>query len=405
MDADPLLKDYLEELLRRLSRFFHFVHYKIQRKNNKRLYRISFKKTSSLLSTYLHVSTKSANSSLQMKYSIAYQEYFLEIWLLPLTEFYISQQGSSYLIGAYPQTTNNSGKIINTIPTPIQFLPKMFNKNISLKSNGEYIFKTGGYSIGKSPNTNEDAYFCTDTVIGVADGIGSLQRAFGISSQEFSSELMAKCEWLVKNSRKNFGKQEIKIKEIIKQAYNSLECGGSSTFLLASLSGRQMHVLNLGDCGLIVIRCNEYPKIVFQTTAKVHSFNTPYQISKKFSTAQLRRSSNERCDFDKSDDINDADEFLITTLPGDIAIMGSDGLWDNIYPEEILKIVQQYHAEPIQQLASIIGKIARIKSLNNTVTPFAEQLNKISKENKKYIGGKEDDITVVVARVERLYFG
>ena len=70
----------------------------------------------------------------------------------------------------------------------------MFNKNISLKSNGEYIFKTGGYSIGKSPNTNEDAYFCTDTVIGVADGIGSLQRAFGISSQEFSSELMAKCE-------------------------------------------------------------------------------------------------------------------------------------------------------------------------------------------------------------------
>jgi protein phosphatase PTC7 len=104
-------------------------------------------------------------------------------------------------------------------------------------------------------------------------------------------------------------------------------------------------------------------------------------------------------DFSKTDNINDADEYMITTLPGDIVVMGSDGLWDNLYPEEVLEIIEQYSSQPAQRLSSIITKIAKIKSAGNMQTPFSTSYNYFDKHQAKYIGGKPDDITVVIAKI------
>ncbi|OMJ83623.1 hypothetical protein SteCoe_15411 [Stentor coeruleus] len=399
MDTDPLIYECLKRSFLSIARFFYLVNYKIHRKHNARLYRITFKKTSGLTSTYLNISSNNRFLSKQMKFSIAFNEYYLEIWLPPRSEFYITQQNTSFLIDSFPQISSATGKLVNVIPEPKRFKaqPVIIKSLRSLVLN--HIFECAGYSIGKLFYLNEDAYFCTERVIGVADGIGSLKRDFGISSHDFSTELMIRCEEFVRTHAFKAGSTSVDCKEIIRQAYNSIECGGGSTFLLASLSGRQMNILNLGDCGMILVRFDGKHKIVFQTTAKIHSFNTPYQLSRRFSIQQLKNTKLDRIEFDKSDDISDADEFMITTMPGDIAIMGSDGLWDNLYPQEILKILEQYKGQPLDKLASIIVKIAKIRAIGNSNTPFSVTFNNQAKKSKVYAGGKIDDITVVVARI------
>ncbi|OMJ72260.1 hypothetical protein SteCoe_29339 [Stentor coeruleus] len=398
MDADPLIYEHLKQSFLRLSKFFYLVNYKIHKKHNTRLYRISFKKTSGLIPTYLNISTSAKSISKQMKFSIAFNEYYLEMWLPPRVEFYITQQNFIFLIDTFPQLTSTSGKLVNMIPEPKSFklqpvLPKSIKTVVS-----DYSFECAGYSIAKLFYLNEDAYFCTQRVIGVADGIGSFKQDFGISSHDFSTELMIRCEEFVRTHTYKSGTSSINCKEIIRQAYNSIECGGGSTFILASLCGRQINILNLGDCGMILVRFDDKHKIVFQTTAKIHSFNTPYQLSRRFSIQQLKETKLDKIEFDKSDDISDADEFMITTMPGDIVIMGSDGLWDNLYPKEILKILEQYKGQPLDKLASIIAKIAKIKAIGSSNTPFSVNFNNV-KKNKVYAGGKIDDITVVVAKI------
>jgi protein phosphatase PTC7 len=271
--------------------------------------------------------------------------------------------------------------------------PKIFRS-----FNTNYYLDSSGCSVGKLFYLNEDAFFNNEYALGVADGIGSLKSEFGISSRDFSHELMVKCDQFSRIRAESLSKKLLTCKEIIKQAYNSLESGGSSTFLLAVLSGRQINILNLGDCGLILLRFDCSFKVVFQTTAKVHAFNTPYQLTRKFSLKQLTEGKTSVRNIDKSDDINDADEFVITTLPGDFVVMGSDGLWDNLYPNEIVKIFEQYRMEPVHKIATIITKIAKIRAIGISKTPFSNSL-RVAYGKNNYVGGKIDDITVVVAKV------
>lgn len=52
---------------------------------------------------------------------------------------------------------------------------------------------------------------------------------------------------------------------------------GSATVVLAALQpGGKLHVANLGDCGVKVVRNG---KIVYETQPQQHDFNLPYQLS------------------------------------------------------------------------------------------------------------------------------
>lgn len=51
---------------------------------------------------------------------------------------------------------------------------------------------------------------------------------------------------------------------------------GSSTACIAVLKDDQLHVANLGDSGVWLVRAG---KVVFATTQQQHQFNCPYQIS------------------------------------------------------------------------------------------------------------------------------
>ncbi|KAF9345254.1 hypothetical protein BGX34_004907 [Mortierella sp. NVP85] len=94
---------------------------------------------------------------------------------------------------------------------------------------------------------------------------------------------------------------------------------GSSTACLAILRDDELRIANLGDCGVSVIRRNEF---IFRTEEQQHSFNYPYQLGTG-----------------SSDSPSDALTFTVKVESGDIVVMGSDGIFDNLFDEDILEEV------------------------------------------------------------------
>ncbi|KAG0227499.1 hypothetical protein BGX31_006991 [Mortierella sp. GBA43] len=94
---------------------------------------------------------------------------------------------------------------------------------------------------------------------------------------------------------------------------------GSSTACLAVLRDDELRIANLGDCGVSVIRRNEF---IFRTEEQQHSFNYPYQLGTG-----------------SSDTPSDALTFTVKIQSGDIVVMGTDGIFDNLFDEDILEEV------------------------------------------------------------------
>ncbi|KAG9077019.1 hypothetical protein FS749_011144, partial [Ceratobasidium sp. UAMH 11750] len=110
---------------------------------------------------------------------------------------------------------------------------------------------------------------------------------------------------------------------------------GSSTALVAVLRDGELSVAHLGDCMLAVVRDG---KFVVRSEEMQHSFNFPYQLGPHSSTTPR------------------ADAQLITerVVPGDIVILASDGLGDNLWDEEVLKVVERF-ARPTGSVAASEG--------------------------------------------------
>lgn len=97
--------------------------------------------------------------------------------------------------------------------------------------------------------------------------------------------------------------------------------------------------------------------------------------------------------------LNSTQVFAIPVVPGDIVIAGTDGLFDNLYNNEVTAIVVQAvraGMEP-QLTAQKIAALARERALDrNRQTPFSTAAQEAG---LRYYGGKLDDITVVVSYV------
>jgi protein phosphatase PTC7 len=102
-----------------------------------------------------------------------------------------------------------------------------------------------------------------------------------------------------------------------------------------------------------------------------------------------------------SDSATDAVTSDFKLLQGDILIIATDGLFDNLYKDRILELAQtqlNLNLTPrvlARNLAAILAKNAATQSLNPLYfSPFARAARRA--RCSKFSGGKADDITVVV---------
>ena len=89
--------------------------------------------------------------------------------------------------------------------------------------------------------------------------------------------------------------------------------------------------------------------------------------------------------------------------PGDIIVARTDGLFDNLYPAEIEDVVDLClrQENPPELIAWTIAKLARQQSLyEHTISPFTEAAMKAGFDCFDFLGGKYDDVTVVVACIQ-----
>ncbi|GMK54181.1 hypothetical protein CspeluHIS016_0107670 [Cutaneotrichosporon spelunceum] len=179
--------------------------------------------------------------------------------------------------------------------------------------------------------------------------------------------------------------------EIMQKGYEKcLACAaqegiyGSSTCLLALLHHSTLLVANLGDCSLLIVRRGE---VVFRTTEMQHAFNFPLQLGTH----------------SRDEPMKDAKRYDIGVEKEDVVIVGSDGLMDNLFDEDILETLSEF-APPNQpgslppfspQLVSeaLLDRARSISEQTTATTPF---MMRAIEEGIDFVGGKKDDISVVV---------
>jgi len=224
----------------------------------------------------------------------------------------------------------------------------------------------------------EDAYFLSSDmkVIGVADGVGGWGD-IGVDPALYSKSLMEGSKLYVDNPMTSRDPVEI-----MSEGYQySSYVQGSSTCCIITLEGTSVHAANLGDSGFMIIRGLE---IIYRTKEQQHSFNFPYQIGTG-----------------SADKPQHSQRIMIEVQPDDLIILGTDGLWDNLFDEDIIDVVANAPSDPAT-IAQLIARQAHIVANDkDIISPFSKSAR--SNGYPLATGGKLDDITVLCARVVLSY--
>lgn len=230
----------------------------------------------------------------------------------------------------------------------------------------------------------EDAFFIADNglALGIADGVGSWSER-NIDPGLYSRMLMEKSKQAVLE----IPLSEDVARQVLIQAHKQTNLMGSSTACVVLLDGSKLRTANLGDSGFMVLRKE---RILFVSSPQQHSFNFPYQLA------------GPNC---SGDNPRNAEKFELDMRKGDVLILTTDGVSDNVWPQEAAAVVSTImrRGGPPKVAAAGLANFARFRSEDQgQMTPFAygaQQANMTFGGGRPYLGGKPDDITVVVGLV------
>ncbi|KAG6766842.1 hypothetical protein POTOM_028017 [Populus tomentosa] len=266
----------------------------------------------------------------------------------------------------------NSSEEQSVDSTVVSGLNIVDDRNLKLLSGSCYLPHPD-----KEETGGEDAHFiCKDEqVIGIADGVGGWADV-GVNAGEFSRELMSHSV----NAIQEEPNGSIDPARVLEKAHANMKAKGSSTACIIALKSEGLHAINLGDSGFMVVRdgCT-----IFESPVQQHGFNFTYQLE-----------TGNGGDLPSSGQV-----FTIPVAPGDVIIAGTDGLFDNLYNNEVTAVVVHAIRTGLgpEATAQKIAALARQRALDtNRQTPFSTAAQDAG---YRYYGGKLDDITVVVSYV------
>eukprot|EP00239_Pterosperma_sp_CCMP1384_P008813 CAMPEP_0197863642 /NCGR_PEP_ID=MMETSP1438-20131217/41264_1 /TAXON_ID=1461541 /ORGANISM="Pterosperma sp., Strain CCMP1384" /LENGTH=391 /DNA_ID=CAMNT_0043481615 /DNA_START=517 /DNA_END=1692 /DNA_ORIENTATION=- len=270
----------------------------------------------------------------------------------------------------------------------------------------------------------EDAWFVRTEgggAFGVADGVGGYGD-IGIDAGLYAKQLMLTAK---QQDTKQMEESVLDPRAVINAAHMTTRLPGACTAVVGQMTpgSNTLTVANIGDSGFRVIREG---KIIVESAAQQHFFDCPYQL----------------CDMtrgDPSDSAADAQVYEVDLQEGDLVVAGTDGLFDNVFDDEIVSLVTSTYEETlsstesslqaVRAAASKLSKCAQEHALDEFYTspyakecakeeefarserrfelsrmagPFGNVLSSIverlePEEDVCIVGGKLDDITVLVA--------
>ncbi|CAO2204529.1 unnamed protein product [Urochloa humidicola] len=238
----------------------------------------------------------------------------------------------------------------------------------------------------KAASGGEDAFFANSDaggVFAIADGVSGWAEK-DVNPALFSRELMRNSSNFLNDEEVNRDPQSLLMK-----AHAATSSIGSATVIIAMLEKTgTLKIASVGDCGLKIIRKGQ---VMFSIYPQEHYFDCPYQISSE-AVGQTYQ---------------DALVCSVNLMEGDTIVSGSDGLFDNIFDQEIISIVSE--SPGVDEAAKALAELARKHSVDVTFdSPYSMEARSRGFDvpwwkkllGAKLIGGKMDDITVVVAKVK-----
>lgn len=236
----------------------------------------------------------------------------------------------------------------------------------------------------------EDAFFTMHKSLAVFDGVGNWNKQ-GVDPGLYSKELA-----VLTASCVSIGGSGA-IVDGLKYAVRNNTHMGTCTACVAGIIGTKLVGINVGDSGLIVIRDGG---IVYRTEEQLHRFNVPYQLGSSSSTT-----------------VDQGTLIDFNLLVDDWLIVATDGLWDNVFLNDIVEMILSDESatdldlkilKPCVSIESSSPSPARAKARKLAIaafkcavrrtgrSPFAEDA---AKHGINLSGGKMDDITLICAKV------
>jgi protein phosphatase PTC7 len=305
------------------------------------------------------------------------------------------------------------------------------------------------------PDSGHDAFFVSRVgdsgavAFGVTDGVGGWVES-GVDPGDFSH---AFCDYMAAEAfrygvdveRKREGRDPLTARRLMDMGYmdvlndKSIRAGGSTACVGVAAPDGTLDVANLGDSGYIILRLSA---VHAYSEPQTHAFNTPFQLSVIPPIMATRMAAFGGRGF--SDLPRDSDVTHRTLQHGDVVVFASDGVWDNLFNQDILHIVsgvmtkarawrmtenggiqtsrdlvlltkppkaeqegdgaetakEQTPGSTLQSaLATAITARAKAASMDQKFdSPFSKAVQQ-AYPGEKWAGGKKDDICVVVALV------
>jgi protein phosphatase PTC7 len=237
-----------------------------------------------------------------------------------------------------------------------------------------------------SKKRGEDAHIIsrgssTRTWAGVFDGVGGWSR-HGIDPSKYSRELARIVDLELHRQVANGSK--LNLRAALHGAATTNGEIGSCTACIASIDTDTSRVttLNLGDSGVWVLRrtVESQFSLVHRSQVQQHAFNTPFQLG-----TQSR------------DSARDGELGTFAGRAGDLVLLATDGLFDNLSETLICSCVSETGSKPAQHIADTLAHIAQKLSFDPYhKSPFQLEA---ARHGIDFQGGKVDDTTVVVLKL------
>ncbi|CCD23852.1 type 2C protein phosphatase PTC7 NDAI_0C01920 [Naumovozyma dairenensis CBS 421] len=320
--------------------------------------------------------------------------------------FFSTSSSSYYSHNNYSNSTNANGSEVSSSPlnykTFVAYQPK---------DRDDQIYKNLKDSL-MSP-TGEDNFFIAsidsnDVYAGVADGVGGWAER-NYDSSAISRELCRAMDQLATatlvSSKNQKYSDVISPKDLMDVAFEKIqndkivEVGGTTSIVAHFQKNGTLNVANLGDSWCGVFR--NY-KLVFQTKFQTVGFNAPYQLSiipkHLLEEARLKGTSYIR------NTPADVDEYSFQLSQNDIVILATDGVTDNISTDDISLFLKD-NSEKLSTSKELnamtkdfVSKVVNLSKDPDYPSVFSQEYSRLT--GRLYKGGKEDDITVVLVKVE-----
>jgi len=186
----------------------------------------------------------------------------------------------------------------------------------------------------KAASGGEDAHFTSPAhlgCVGVADGVGGW-AAEGVDPAIYARRLMAGAADALEQQASAGGRSPLPCVRAALVAGHAATAGipGSSTAVLgAALPGGTLQVAVLGDSGFYLLRNG---RLALASDPQQHSFNMPFQLAAPDTPGGGANSP------------ADADVYDVAAEAGDLLILATDGVCDNLHQEELEGLVADFLA-------------------------------------------------------------